>query len=152
MTAGNPPTGALPPWQRRTIYGTAIAVWLTGVIWLIFKYFITSTDQFGFTSPHPQQRVWLILHAAASLLATWLFGLLWHHHIARGWESRQRRSSGGTLFGVILWLALTGFALYYIGSDSARSLISLAHWIVGLAALPAFLLHNRRRDGRISYL
>ena len=144
MTPAGMAGNALPSWQRRLINGTAIAVWLTGVVWLIFKYFISTTDQFGFASPHPQQRLWLMAHAAASLLAIWLFGLLWHHHIARGWERHQRRPTGGTLFGFIVWLAVTGCALYYLGNDAARSWTSLAHWIVGLGSLAAFLLHDHR--------
>ncbi len=136
--------GALPTWQRRSIYIVSAAVWLTGAVWLIFKYFVTVTDEFGFQNPHPQQPLWMIAHAAVSLLGLWLFGLLWHHHIARGWEARLRRSTGGTLFGLIAWLALTGCALYYIGNDTARSWTSLAHWTIGLGALGAFLLHDRR--------
>ncbi len=136
--------GALPTWQRRSIYIVSAAVWLTGAVWLIFKYFVTATDEFGFQNPHPQQPLWMIAHAAVSLLALWLFGLLWHHHIARGWEARLRRGTGGTLFGLIAWLALSGCALYYIGNDTVRSWTSLAHWTIGLGALGAFLLHDRR--------
>jgi hypothetical protein len=135
--------GALPVWQRRTVYGLGIATWLTGVVWLVFKYFVRSVDAFGFENPHPQQALWLIAHAAASLLAVWLFGLLWHHHIARGWTARLRRPSGGTLFGLIAWLALSGLALYYIGDDALRQWMSLGHWILGLGGLAAFLLHDR---------
>ena len=136
--------GALPVWQRRAVYSVGAAVWLTGAVWLIFKYFVTVTDEFGFQNPHPQQPLWMIAHAAVSLSGLWLFGLLWHHHIARGWEYRLRRSTGGTLFGLIAWLAITGCALYYIGDDTARSWTSLAHWTIGLGTLGAFLLHDRR--------
>ena len=48
------------------------------------------------------------------------------------------------MFGVTAWLALTGVALYYIGSDAWRDWVSILHWAVGLAALVAFLLHRRR--------
>jgi hypothetical protein len=136
--------GALPTWQRRSVYIVSAAVWITGAVWLVFRYFVRVTDEFGFDNPHPQQRWWIIAHAAASLAGLWLFGLLWHHHIARGWRAGLRRGTGGTLFGLVAWLALTGCALYYIGTDSARSWTSLAHWIVGLGALGAFLLHDRR--------
>lgn len=135
--------GALPAWQRRTIYSLAGAVWLTGAVWLVFQYFVRVPDQFGFDSPHPQQRWWLIAHAAASLGGLWIFGVLWNHHIARGWEQRLRRPTGGTLFGLIAWLALSGCALYYLGDDRLRSFTSLGHWIPGLGALAAFLLHDR---------
>lgn len=141
---GRGPSSALPPWQRRLVYWLGLAVWVTGGVWLVFKYFIRVTDEFGFDNPHPQQQLWIVAHAAVSLAGVWLFGLLWHHHIARGWTQHLRRSTGGTLFGVIAWLAISGCALYYIGSDALREWTSLAHWIVGLAALVPFLLHDRR--------
>ncbi len=133
----------LPLWQRRAVYALASAIWLTGAGWLIFQYFIRVPDQFGFDNPHPLQRWWLVAHAVVSLGGLWIFGLLWHHHIARGWEQRLRRPTGGTLFGLIAWLALSGCALYYLGDDQARSLTSLGHWILGLGTLAAFLLHDR---------
>lgn len=136
--------GALADWQRRAVYSVGAAVWLTGAVWLIFKYFVTVTDEFGFDNPHPQQPLWMIAHAAVSLSGLWLFGLLWHHHIARGWENRLRRATGGTLFGLIAWLAVTGCALYYIGNDTLRSWTSLAHWTIGLGTLAVLLLHDRR--------
>lgn len=140
-----PESSALPAWQRRSVYLFAGLTWLTGVAWIIFHYFVQTTDQFGFEGPHPLQHWWLVAHAAAALIGLWLFGLLWNHHIARGWQNRWRRPSGGTLFGVIVWLAVSGCALYYIGSDRVRSWTSLAHWIAGILALLPFLLHDRKR-------
>ena len=70
-----------------------------------------------------------------------MFGVLWPGHVKAGWRMKSRRLSGGTLFGVVAWLTLTGLALYYIGSTQWRSWTSIAHWAVGLAAAAAFLLH-----------
>lgn len=147
MSLRRPATGAgaLPVWQRRAVYGLGAAVWLTGAVWLVFKYLVRSVDAFGFENPHPQQALWMIAHALASLLGLWLFGLLWQQHIARGWTARLRRPSGGTLFVLIAWLALSGCALYYIGDDGLRQWTSLGHWTVGLGGLVVFLLHDRRK-------
>jgi hypothetical protein len=135
-------TGALPVGRRRTLHALAIGTWVTGGIWLIFKYFVREVDSFGFDNPHPAQRWWLIGHAAFSFGALWIYGALWPDHVVRGWKAKLRRKSGGTIFGVAAWLALTGCALYYIGNDTARSWTSLAHWIVGLAAIVAYLIHQ----------
>ena len=112
-------------------------------MWLWFKYFVTVTDQFGFEGPHPQQRYWLIAHAAVSFACLWMYGVLWTGHVLRCWRARQRRWSGGSLFGIVLWLILSGCALYYIGSDALRGWTSILHWGVGLAAMILWLVHRR---------
>ena len=142
-------TGALPVGRRNTLYVVSIGTLATGVIWLVFQYFVRVVDQFGFENPHPQQRWWLIAHAVFSFVAVWMFGALWSDHIVRGWRAKLRRKSGGTMFGLGVWLTLTGCALYYVGSDFWRSLTSFAHWIPGVATLAVFLIHFRKK-GRVS--
>lgn len=138
--------GTLPARRRRAVHWIAIGTWLTGAIWLIFKYFVRVTDEFGFDNPHPMQQWWLTAHAVVAVFAVWMFGVLWPGHILRGWNSHLRRPTGGTLFGIMAFLTLSGVALYYLGSDRWRSWISILHWAVGLGALIAFLLHRRHGD------
>ena len=140
-------TGALPTGRRRLLHLLAIGTWLTGGIWLVFHYFVRTVDQFGFEGPHPQQRWWLIGHAVFSFAAVWMFGALWPDHVVRGWKAKLRRPTGGTLFGILVWLTLTGCALYYIGSDAWRSWTSLSHWIPGLIAIVIFILHFKKKAG-----
>lgn len=140
--------GALPLRRRLTTYGISIGVWVTGAVWLIYHYFIRAVDSFGFENPDPNQRWWLIAHAVFSFAAVWMFGVLWPNHVKKSWKQKIRRGSGGTLFGVTLWLTLTGIALYYIGSDAWRSWTSILHWAVGLAALGVFVYHLVTRNSR----
>jgi hypothetical protein len=141
-------TGVLPVGRRRTLYGLALGTWITGCVWLLFYYFVRVEDQFGFENPHPQQRLWLIAHAIFSLGAVWIFGALWSDHVVRGWKAKLRRNSGGWLFVLTAWLALSGCALYYIGSDVWREWMSLGHWVVGVAAIIFFLVHFRKQKKR----
>ena len=134
--------------RRWVLYGTSLAVWLTGAVWLIFRYFIQATDSFGFASPHPAQKWWLIGHAVTSFYGLWWFGLLWPNHVKKSWKAHIRRWTGGVIFGCTAWLALSGCALYYIGNEEVRSWFSLSHWVVGLAALVAFVVHLRTRTPR----
>jgi len=133
--------GRLPYGRRMTIYVASGVCWLTGVLWVLFDYFVRIEDDFGFDGPHPLQKTWLVLHAAVSFWAIWLFGVLWPNHVKKGWTQKARRPTGGTLFGLTAWLTITGFALYYIGSDSTRELTSLSHWIVGVLTIVVFLIH-----------
>lgn len=137
-------SGVLPRARRRAVHVVGALVWLTGAIWLVFKYFVRVPDEFGFDNPHPWMGSWMIAHAFASLGAVWLFGVLWRGHVVRGWTLHERRRSGGTLFGFVAWLALSGCALYYIGADVLRDWVSLAHWVPGIIALGAFFVHRRR--------
>ena len=124
-----------------TVYWVSGLCWFTGVLWLIFQYFVRVEDDFGFEGRHPLQKVWLVSHAIASFAAIWVFGVLWPNHVIKGWTQKARRPTGGTLFGLTTWLTLTGIALYYVGTDAVRSVTSLSHWIVGVLTLVVFLVH-----------
>ncbi|HEY6644647.1 hypothetical protein [Povalibacter sp.] len=141
-----PRVGALPRRRRLTVYALSTAVWLTGAVWLYFKYFVRVVDDFGFENQHPQQGWWMIAHAMASVGLVWSFGVLWLGHVKPGWKKKLRRLTGGTLWGFIVWFALSGCALYYIGSEAARSWVSFLHWIPGLILLIVFLVHIRNRS------
>ncbi len=134
--------GHLPSRRRLAIYFIGLGVWLSGGLWLIFHYFVKVTDEFGFENISPFEHWWLVIHALFAFFAIWMFGVLWVGHIKVGWHAKAQRWTGGSLFGVFTLLTLTGFGLYYIGNADIRSWTSLVHWIVGLAALAVFLLHN----------
>ncbi len=138
--------GSLSPVRKWSAYTICFTVYASGAIWLLFDYFVRVEDQFGFLNPHPQQGLWMMLHAAAALPLIWLFGMFWIAHIKASWRARASRVSGGTLWSVILWLGVTGYALYYVGSDFWRSILSYAHWVVGLAALIVFIIHVTARQ------
>jgi hypothetical protein len=134
--------------RRLTVYAVSIGVWVTGAIWLLFHYFVKQVDKFGFENAHPAEKWWLIGHAAFAFMSIWLFGVLWPAHVKKSWTAHIRRGSGGTLFGITTWLALTGLALYYIGSDTWRSWTSILHWAPGLGAVAIFAWHLLTRTPR----
>ena len=95
---------------------------------------------FGFQN-NPLEKLWLELHAAFSVVAIWVFGMLWAIHIVRAWNMNCRRWSGGTMVGVMTVLTASGYALYYVESQDLHDWASILHWSVGLAALAVFLIH-----------
>ncbi len=130
----------LPKTRRYTLYFIAIGVFLTGALWLIYHYFMQTEGRFGLQK-HPLEIWWLKTHGAFSFASLWMFGVLWSVHIVRGWNMRWRRWSGGTMVGVILFLTLTGYGLYYFEELALREWTSILHWAVGLAALVLFFIH-----------
>jgi hypothetical protein len=115
-------------------------VWATGAGWLIAHYFVKPQDAFGLHSS--SEPWWLKAHGAFALLATWTGGLLWSMHVVKAWTRGLHRWSGGTLFGSLLLLIVSGYLLYYVGNDRARGIVSLTHWILGLAIPLAYLTHR----------
>lgn len=131
--------------QRNGVLSVAALVTITGLSWLYAAYLLSAEDEFGFQLPHPLQHWSLVAHGVTSFAALWGFGMLWSQHVLTGWRARRKRITGGVLFGCVAWLAISGCALYYLGSEQWRSWTSLAHWTVGLVAVSMFIAHYLAR-------
>lgn len=131
--------------RRMILYGIAAGTWATGALWVVCHYFLMSEGPFGLT-PHPLEFWSLASHGAFAFASLWLLGLLWAVHIPIGWRTSRRRWSGGAMLGVSGWLVLSGYALYYVGSEELMSISAILHWSVGLAAPALFLLHRFARE------
>ncbi len=131
----------LGPKRRLVIYLICTGLWLSGVLWLLFHYFVRTPTDFG-PSPHPLESWWLALHGAFGFAAMWMLGLLSGSHVVNGWVSRRRRWSGSILLGASATMALTGYLLYYSGDEALRAISSYAHWGLGLIAPILFLSHR----------
>ncbi len=129
--------------RRLVIHGAGLGLWLTGVLWLVFHYFLQRRTEFG-PQPHPLEIWWRAAHGFFGFASLWTFGLVWGVHIVGAWKSRRRRLSGSMFFALLLWLSGTGYLLYYVGGDDAVAALSLMHWIVGLFLPVAFVAHRFR--------
>lgn len=127
------------------VYIIGGGVWLTGAVWLVAHYFLIVDGPFG-PSPHPLEFWSRASHGAFSFASLWLLGLLWTVHIPAGWRSLRRRWTGSLTLGVSAWLVVSGYLLYYLGSDELISTITLLHWTVGLVSLVIFVLHRWARE------
>lgn len=142
MVAPPNPTSPTRPTRkiRRTLYLIGIAVWVTGVLyWTFDKYMLRRSD--AGLSENPLQVWWLRLHAATAMGAVWVFGYLCAIHVQRNWTGGVRRNSGALLVGVFALLTLTGYLIYYVEADRPLATLLQAHWLLGLFAPLAFLLH-----------
>jgi hypothetical protein len=90
----------------------------------------------------PNAAPWLMrIHGAAAMAALVILGTLIPLHLRRGWIARRNRFSGVAFTCAGALLVVTGYALYYVGSESLREWSSYTHVALGLAAPLALLWH-----------
>jgi hypothetical protein len=123
----------LGPLQKRSLYGVLCLLWASGVAWLLCQY----TGGEIYVGSPPQ--TWsLKIHGAAAMAFLVVMGALLPVHARVAWNQKRNRMAGATLLGLNAFLTLTGWMLYYIGSDTSRPWISGLHWSIGLG-LPLFI-------------
>ena len=135
----------MPPARKWTVRITAAAIWTTGVVWLGLHYFARVQGPFG-AEPNPAEPWVLRAHGAFAFISLWVLGLLWGVHVTPGWKRAKRRLTGALMFAAAALLVLTGYLLYYLGDETLRADVSLSHWLIGVGALAAFLLHIFRPE------
>ncbi len=102
-----------------------LGLWLTGAVWLIAHYVLVYEGEFG-PLPHPLEFWSVAAHGAFGFASLWLLGLLWSVHIPAGWRASRRRLSGSMMFGVVAFLILSGYLLYYLGNAEVISVVAYA--------------------------
>ena len=138
--------GRLPARRELAVYVVLGALWITGAVWLLLRYFMRPTGEFG-EMPHPLEPWTMRLHGLAAFAVLWLLGQLWIVHIVPSWRS-HRRSTGILLSAIMGALIVTGYLLYYAGDGGPRAWISVAHWAIGLALVGPLLFHSLRHRSR----
>ena len=81
------------------------------------------------------------LHGAAVVAFLVVFGALLPGHVVQNWRQRFNRYSGLTMVIVVTVQALTGYGLYYLVDERQRTVTSALHWVIGLAASAALVIH-----------
>jgi MFS family permease len=115
-----------PPVMRALIYAALLALLATGVLWQLDL----------------QRALLMKIHGAAAMAGMVLLGALLARHVPCGWKKRANRISGAALLMASLWLVVSGYALYYAGSESLRAVASQTHFWIGVALAVVFALHQ----------
>jgi len=131
----------MPPLQRAAVYSVLGALWLSGCWWLCLDQFFAARGQFGVT-PHPWEPAVLLLHGVIAILSMYLLGWISAQHVLRWWPRRLRRLSGGALAAFLALLAVSGFALYFVGDDRWQHAAALTHDVLGLAVTASGIQHG----------
>lgn len=136
------------PTHRRALYGVFLGLWLSGALWLMFHYFFAAPGEFG-PAPHASEKWWLRLHGLFAFAALVSVGSVIPVHARSAWQKNKNRATGVLIKSWMLWLAGTGYALYYFSSEPNEAWLPLLHWVAGLS-LPLLLATHIRR-GRMRH-
>ena len=139
--------------HRVWFHGTFALLFLSGALWWILPRFFPASGEFG-PQPHPWQPGLMMIHGGAAMLALFIVGTLVPLHMKRGWRARLNRRNGVLLIGFVALLALSGYGLYYAGSEEFRGFASLAHTLLGFLLPGALAWHivRGRRSRRLALL
>ena len=133
--------------HKRILYAVFLLLWASGALWLAFHYFLRVPGEFGEVA-HPLEKWWLRLHGLMAFAMLVAIGSVLPIHARRAWQLKKNRRTGLAIKGVLLWMALTGYALYYFASDANEAWLPLLHWIAGLSLPLVLLLHISRGRAR----
>jgi len=131
----------------RWVYSSSGLLLGSGILWLVFRYFLRVHGEFGET-PSPLESWCLRVHGASAMLVLVVLGSLLPVHVRRGWHQRRNLLAGIVLGSAAMLLIASGYALYYFGGEETRPWISAFHWLLGLGALPLLIWHILR--GRVA--
>lgn len=137
--------------HRKLLHGTFALLWLSGALWLLLHYFMQRADAFG-AEAHPAEIWSLRAHGLLVFAALLALGSVLPYHAKRAWELGKNRRSGLLIKAVFLWLAASGYALYYFASEENANWLPLLHWAVGLLLPLLLLVHIRHGRKRRIYL
>jgi len=123
------------------LYGASVLLFLSGAAWAWANHLDETAPAMESVR---QFKPWLLkIHGFSAMGFVLLLGTLVPGHIRRGWNADKNRTNGAFFLAVVGLLALSGYMLYYLGSETWRNATSQCHLWLGLAA-PALLLWHIR--------
>ena len=131
--------------HRHWVYWSGAALFATGALWLVYRFFLREHGEFG-EPPHPMEEWWLRLHGTFAVLMLIIAGSLLPIHVRVGWHQRKNLLAGSVVVAILVLLIASGFALYY-SDERSRPTISALHWIIGLGAPVVLIWHILRGRG-----
>jgi hypothetical protein len=125
----------LDPGFRRALYAAVAVLTVTGAGWMLADW---QKDPAGPEAWQTMAANLLMVHGGTAMIMLMLLGALFPLHVRQSWRSGRNRLSGPTMIGINAALIVTGFGLYYAGSELLRAWISDIHIAAGFV-LPALL-------------
>lgn len=126
-----------PRWFLPALLGAMLLMFVTGVLLAPTTLMLKAELALPWHLPSSARVLTAALHAAGGFTLMLLVGALWSLHMRAGWRRNRQRGSGAVLGVMLLVLAVSAVAVYYLGDETLGATAALIHLGTGLAlALP----------------
>ena len=138
--------------ERWSVWGTSIAVIITGALLFWMEYFLEPVDPWAVIN-HPLQPWVLKAHIISAPLLVFALGLIAIRHIWRHFRANARwgRKSGIITGLVTAPMILTGYLIQAITHAGWLATIAISHIVLGFVFAAGLALHqlfiSRRKNG-----
>jgi hypothetical protein len=129
-----------PLWLRLGIHVAFGLLWFAGAAVFALKRFFPASTELG-AAPNAAVAPLLVVHGIVAVLVTFLFGWITAAHVGTMWRVGADRASGLWLLWLVAILIATGFAGFFLVTDSMREWNGLLHGLLGLALIAPWLVH-----------
>jgi len=136
-----------PKWFVPALIGTLLSMLVTGLLLAPTTLTLRTDLILPWRLSGSGRVVTAALHAAGGFALMLLVGALWSLHMRVGWRKRKQRASGLLVGVLLLTLAASAVAVYYLGDESTGAIAALFHLGAGLALVGPFgwhWVHGRR--------
>jgi len=139
--------------ERFLIHLSTLIVGVSGILYGVMKYLMTSNDPFSVIN-HPLQPWMLDLHVVGAPVLVFAIGLIAREHIVcqmRKGRGRPGRASGLFAVGCLLPMISTGYLIQIFTNETARQVSVVVHLTTSGIYLLAFVAHlavSRRSAAR----
>jgi hypothetical protein len=120
-----------------------IVVGLSGILYLVMKYFMTTEDPFAIVN-HPLQPTMLSIHVFAAPVLVFLFGLMFESHIQRKLRAGRRanRKSGIIAAFTFGTMTLSGYMLQITASETLMRTALIVHLLSSGVFVLSYVVHQ----------
>jgi uncharacterized membrane protein YidH (DUF202 family) len=115
---------------------------ITGVVFAVMKYFMTSDDEFSVVN-HPLQPHLLAAHVVIAPILLFVLGWTFSNHMLPKYRFGDGTNlrTGLSAMLLIVPMTLSAYLLQVSTNESLRNVMAWAHWISSGLFLLAYLIH-----------
>ena len=130
-------------WQSWLSHIATVAVGISGIVYLVMKYFMKNDDPFALVN-HPLQPLMLDLHLLAGPALVFLCGLMFESHIQRRLLSGSlpNRKSGIIAAVTFAVMTVSGYALQVTAIESLSRTAMVLHLVSSGVFLLSYVVHQ----------
>jgi hypothetical protein len=122
-----------PSWFLSAVLGALLVVFVSGCLLAPTTLVMRIDVDLAWRLPGAGRVLVAAMHAGVGFIVIMLLGSLWTVHMRSHWRRQRQRISGAATGILLLVLAASAVAVYYLGDEMLGNAAALIHLGVGLA-------------------